>query len=93
MLKKLWLFLVPLICGPDDRASMSRIMAWAVFLLIIISWCIFPERPITELIAFFGVLLGYGLGGKVSYNSSTKTVSTETFKTDPSTEMAKTPSK
>ena len=57
-------FVKGLFTGGDENASMAKIMAWIIFIVIIFSWFAFPERGISELSLILGGLLGYTLGGK-----------------------------
>jgi len=51
----------------DDNASTGKVMCWIVLVVILLTWFIFPERPVSDLTAIFLGLLGYALGGKASY--------------------------
>jgi hypothetical protein len=47
---------------------MAKTMTWIVFVVALASWFFLPEKPISELLTMFGLLLGYSLGGKASFN-------------------------
>jgi hypothetical protein len=61
-------FLSGLITAGDGNASMAKTMTWIVFAVALVSWFFFPEKSIGELLTMFGLLLGYALGGKASFN-------------------------
>jgi len=61
-------FFAGLITAGDGNASMAKTMTWIVFVVALISWFCFPDKPISELLTMFGLLLGYSLGGKASFN-------------------------
>lgn len=61
-------FLSGLVTAGDSNASMAKVMTWIVFGTVLAGWLFFPEKSLSELVTMFGLLLGYALGGKASFN-------------------------
>lgn len=61
-------FLSGLFTAGDNNASMAKVMTWIVFIAFLAGWLFWPEKSLSELLTMYGLLLGYALGGKASYN-------------------------